>query len=92
MLCLAILVQCRVVTDRRTHDDNIYRDSIASHSKNHENAHWQNQYAGSIVKKMAVSIIVSWRSSSRSRGRAACGSIRANPTGKRSLGVQPTEV
>jgi len=28
------LVQCRLVTDRQTHDDSIYRVSIASRGKN----------------------------------------------------------
>jgi len=38
ILCLAVLVQCRLVTDRwtdgQTHSDSIYRASIA-HGKNH---------------------------------------------------------
>ena len=33
-LCLAILVEHRLVTDRRTHDHGIYRASIASRGKN----------------------------------------------------------
>jgi len=37
ILCLAVLVQCRLVTDRRTdrrtHNDSIYRASIASRGK-----------------------------------------------------------
>jgi len=34
MLHLAVLIQYRRVTDRRTHDDSIYRVSTASCSKN----------------------------------------------------------
>jgi len=34
ILRLAILVQCQRVTDGRTHDDSIYRASIASRGKN----------------------------------------------------------
>ena len=47
ILRLAILVQCRFVTDRqtdmRTHEDSIYRASIASHRKNEA----QNLYCSS---------------------------------------------
>jgi len=45
ILCLALLVQCRLVmdgwTDRLTHDNSIYHASIASCSKNDT----QNYYA-----------------------------------------------
>jgi len=34
ILRLAILVQCRLVTDRHTHDDSTYQASIVSHGKN----------------------------------------------------------
>ena len=34
ILRLAILIQYRSVTDRQTHDDSIYRASIASRCKN----------------------------------------------------------
>jgi len=34
ILGLAIVVELQLVTDRRTHDDSIYRASIASHGKN----------------------------------------------------------
>jgi len=34
ILRLAILVQCRLVKDRQTDDDSIYRASIASRGKN----------------------------------------------------------
>jgi len=33
ILSLAVLVECRLVTDRRTHDDSKYRAGIASRSK-----------------------------------------------------------
>jgi len=39
ILCLAVLVQCRlVIADRQTHDDSIYRASIAPRGKKPLNA------------------------------------------------------
>jgi len=40
ILCLALLVQCRLVTDRQTCDDSIYCTGIALHVKNQLNKNW----------------------------------------------------